>query len=178
MKDMCPESFRFFDQGVRKAALAEPGMPAQQIVLAKLHAHLGKLLTDGMNRELSRFGITLAHWQLLMWLSNHPGQPSNPTQMCGVVTETPAGIRRLTDELFARGWIERRPSTADRRRIELSISPAGAAVVKKVKPAVWALLERVYGAFSEAEMRALEKLLKKLLGSLEEAPPKKHEETT
>ena len=56
MKDICPESFRFFDQGIRKAALADPGMPAQQIVLAKLHAHLGKLLADGMNQELSANG--------------------------------------------------------------------------------------------------------------------------
>jgi MarR family transcriptional repressor of emrRAB len=155
-----------FEEAICKASSVDAAVPRRQVVLAKLQFHLGRALAEELNRELAPAGVTFPQWQVLIWLAQHP-EPFNPSQICGVIDESPAGITRLTDDLVERGWIARQPCTNDRRRVELRITAAGHALVKKTKPLVWGKLKRIYSVFTKAEMQTLEELLKKLLAVVE-----------
>jgi MarR family transcriptional repressor of emrRAB len=162
-----PRSFLPFEEGIRSAARADRNLPEQEIVLIRLYGHLGKALTAATEKTLAPEHLSLAQWQVLIWLYAHPGEPVNPSQVCTVITESPAGITRITDDLVSRGYVERQPSAADRRRVDLGLTPAGAALVKKLKPVVGRQLQGIFSVLSKTEMRSLETLLKKLLSSVE-----------
>ena len=160
-------NFPAFEAGIRDAAKRVPGMPAQQIILIHLYRHFGKALIEQTNRELAPYGITLPGWQILIWLAMHPGEPVNPSQICDLISESPTGITRLTDDLVAQKWIERSPSANDRRRVDIVITPAGRALVEKAKPVLWAHLDRVFGVLTKAELQTLDVLMRKLLAAVE-----------
>ena len=66
-------------------------------------------------------------------------------------------------------WISlvvRASSAEDRRKVELSLTPAGLALINRFLPDICGLLERQGRDLSSAEQKQLEKLLKKMLNGL------------
>jgi MarR family transcriptional repressor of emrRAB len=165
--ELTPVNFPAFEAGIRDAAKRVSGLPADEIILIHLYRHFSKALLEQTNRRLAPFGITLPGWQILIWLTMHPGEPVNPSQICDLISESPTGITRLTDDLVARNWIERKPSPNDRRRVDIVITAAGRALVEKAKPVLWEHLEQVFGVLTRAEIHTLDALMRKLLASVD-----------
>lgn len=87
--------------------------------------------------------------------------------MAEAASEKPANITRLTDQLCEKGLITRTSSPEDRRKIVLTLQPAGSALIESLLPDACTLLHAETASMSEAEQLRLEKLLKKLLDGVD-----------
>ncbi|MCL1527008.1 MarR family transcriptional regulator [Xanthomonas nasturtii] len=144
-----------------------PAFPREPAVLVRLIKHLYKRLhTQGCVR-LKPYGISPPEYEILMMLYGTPEQSITPTEVAEAASEKPANITRLTDQLCAKGLITRASSAEDRRKIVLTLLPAGLALVESLLPDACTLLNAETASMSEAEQVRLEKLLKKLLDGVD-----------
>jgi DNA-binding MarR family transcriptional regulator len=72
-----------------------------------------------------------------------------------------ATMMSITDRLEERGLVLRKKSSTDRRRQELYLTPAGQALLRKVKARIAAHEERVKTMFAATELAALLAALEK-----------------
>jgi MarR family transcriptional regulator, organic hydroperoxide resistance regulator len=70
---------------------------------------------------------------------------------------------RLVDRLVEAGLVERRPAGEDRRRVELSLTPAGRRMVKRVVRVRAQLLETGRGAIGDLDLEPALGALRQLL---------------
>jgi DNA-binding MarR family transcriptional regulator len=77
------------------------------------------------------------------------------------VASKPAVVKSL-DGMERRGLVRRRRRTADRRLVQVELTPGGKALVRRAQKAVHAREHRMTAALSAAEKRTLARLLRKL----------------
>jgi MarR family transcriptional repressor of emrRAB len=116
---------------------------------------------------LRPYGINHPEYNLLMMLYGTEGYTLHATELADAAGEKLANITRLTNELCEKGLIARNASDEDRRKVALSLTPDGVAMIEGFLPGVCALLERQVGDMQPREMAQLERLLKKFLAQLE-----------
>ena len=71
------------------------------------------------------------------------------------------------DGLEKAGWVQRRPSADDRRRVGVEITRAGADIWRRAMALRGSAEEELVGALTPAEQRQLNTLLKKMTLTLE-----------
>jgi MarR family transcriptional regulator, negative regulator of the multidrug operon emrRAB len=162
-------SFRPTEQRLAVTCQRHPAFPREPAVLVRLIKHLHKRLHDDANALLKPHGINHAEYNLLMMLYGTEGYALNPSQLAEAAGEKAANITRLTDVMCDKGLIERTASEDDRRRLTLTLSKAGIAMIESFLPDVCGLLERQATGLQPREAAQLEKLLKKFLDHLEQA---------
>lgn len=158
--------FAYFERGIDRIAKQLPGMPQDRVVLNRLLFFLFKELDDAYNQNLVGFGLSSSALLALVMLMSSDGERINPCQLSDALVASRTNVTRLTDELVGAGWVERRPSTEDRRRVELTLTGSGRDLVKRVLPSVWRLVERQWADFSPAEVTEFDRLLRKLMAGL------------
>ncbi len=162
-------SFAPTEQRLAVTCRRHPAFPREPAVLVRLVKHLYKRLHDDANALLKPWGINHPEYDLLMMLYGTEGYTLSPSQLAAAAGEKSANITRLTDELCNKGLIERTASDEDRRRIALTLTGAGVAMIQGFLPDVCTLLERQTSGLQPREAAQLEKLLKKFLDHLEQA---------
>ncbi|MEF2241858.1 MarR family transcriptional regulator [Xanthomonas arboricola pv. pruni] len=144
-----------------------PAFPREPAVLVRLIKHLYKRLhTQGCVR-LKPYGISPPEYEILMMLYGTQEQAITPTEVAEAASEKPANITRLTDQLCEKGLIARGSSPDDRRKIMLTLQPAGLALINSLLPDACTLLNAETASISDAEQVRLEKLLRKLLDGVD-----------
>ncbi len=125
---------------------------------------LNRLRADvhgSFERALAGLGITVAQWNVLVVLYHDTA--ATPQALATALAIDSGAVTRLLDRLAAKGLLARAPSTADRRSVELALTPAGRALT----PTLAALADRNDAAFlgplSAAERRQFRALLARLL---------------
>jgi DNA-binding MarR family transcriptional regulator len=129
------------------------------IALLKLHSRLARRLTD----SLSPHGMTLAQFDVLMTLCHTDGITQQELAEWLLVTK--ANVVGLIDRVSAAGWVERRPDPEDRRVNRLYLTDAGRKLAKQARPCQEALVKKIFGRLTEAELQQIHALL----GRLDEA---------
>jgi DNA-binding MarR family transcriptional regulator len=76
--------------------------------------------------------IALADYLVLGVIRAAPGGRSAPTAICDVLGRTTGGMSLTLDRLTAAGWVLRTPDPADRRRVVVELTPAGAELATRV----------------------------------------------
>lgn len=143
-----------------------PDFPRRSGVLVRLVRHIYKLLHDEANAALKPHGINHPEYNLLMMLYGTASGTMSPSELADAAGEKSANITRLTNELSDKGLIRRGASVDDRRKVELSLTPQGLALIERFLPAICGLLGRQVHHLTAVEQVQLEKLLKKLLSGL------------
>ena len=121
-------------------------------------------LTANAEAALADAGLPQLAWYDVLWaLQRAPGKALRMGELADAVTISRSGLTRLVDRIEADGLLERRPSAADRRAIEVTITPEGAKLLRRM----WPVYERVLREQFEAkltaqEARALAKALAKV----------------
>ena len=92
--------------------------------------------------------------------------PSTLAQTLGVRRPTLSG---LVDNLQAQGLVTRRPDARDRRRFQVTLTDAGAALAEQAMTAQLTLMAASLGRLTLAERSALRKILSHLQLDAEEA---------
>jgi MarR family transcriptional regulator, negative regulator of the multidrug operon emrRAB len=143
-----------------------PDLPRRPATLVRLVKHIHKLLHDDANATLKPYGINHPEYNLLMMLYGSASGTMSPSELADAAGEKSANITRLTNELSDKGLIIRSASTGDRRKIELSLTAQGLALIDALLPDICSLLIRQTRHMTVAEQTQFEKLLKKFLSGL------------
>lgn len=143
-----------------------PDFPRRPGVLVRLIKHIYKLLHDEANAVLKPYGINHPQYNLLMMLYGTSSGTMLPSELADAAGEKSANITRLTNELTDKGLITRSASADDRRKVELSLTPKGLALIDSFLPEICRLLVRQGRHLTVPEQVQLEKLLKKFLSGL------------
>lgn len=159
--------FSEVEEGICRLAGLLPELPKQEVILSRLYFHIAKALRDVANQVLKPFDLNYVSFSTLMMLFGSPNDAVNPSKLCGVTGETRTNMTRIVDDLVARGFIKRRPSAKDRRRVVLTLTPKGEVLVKKILPRLWEKQIKIYERFGDEEEKMLEGLLKRQLASIE-----------
>ena len=88
--------------------------------------------------------------------ANYPGL------MCGRLAMTPSAVSRLIDDLVKGGLIVRRLDEHDSRRVQLTLTPAGAQVLSATRHTMHAVLARGLQDHPEARLQAFVQTLRQL----------------
>jgi MarR family transcriptional repressor of emrRAB len=160
-------SFEPTEQRLAVTCRRYPAFPREPAVLVRLVKHIYKRVHDDANALLKPWGIGHPEYNILMMMYGTEGYTLNPSQLADAAGEKSANITRLTSQLCDKGLIERTACDDDRRKVSLTLSEAGLAMIDEFMPAICGLLERQTTDMPVAEVAQLETLLKKFLDQLE-----------
>ncbi len=164
-------SFEPFEERINRFTGLHPGSPRNEIVLNRLFFHVFKLAQERQNQNLSSFGLNGTTWLALIMIHATDENAIHPCDLSYAMTSSRTNITRLADELVEKGWVSRNASSEDRRRIELSLTEAGKNLVETVLPHQWQHYREVWSALDAEEIETFGRLLRKLLGRLDEITP-------
>jgi DNA-binding MarR family transcriptional regulator len=130
-------------------------------LLKRAHA----LLIDQLGAAVAGGEITATQWVVLMYLRD--GLAINASDLCSQLRHDSGALTRVIDQLEARGLVQRERSRADRREVQLRLTDAGIQTVASLLPKVIDKLNFALRDFSRAEASELNRLLTKLISSLD-----------
>lgn len=113
---------------------------------------------------LQPFGLTVTQYTVLSILGNRPALSS--AQLSRRFAVTPQTMIKLIASLEAKQLITRCTTNANRRALEVSLTPQGHQVRAACEDAVDALEAEIFGALGEAQTAALHALLSRTLEAL------------
>lgn len=124
--------------------IAEEHLDAWRAVL-NAHARL----TARVEAALAEAGLPQLAWYDVLWaLHRAPGKALRMGELADEVTISRSGLTRLVDRIEAEGLLERRPSEKDRRAIDVAITPAGSALLRRM----WPIYEEVLRTGFESKL--------------------------
>ena len=156
-------SFGPIEAGIERVARRASGMPRREVLVTRLYFHVYLKMSETYNRSLRRHGLNTTSWAALMMIYASPDNQVFPSELSRVVSSSSTHATRLADELVEKGLVSRRACGEDRRKMILSLTRKGVALIEKLLPEHRVLLGRIWKVFSEADLRRLETLLRKLL---------------
>jgi len=158
--------FTYFENGIDRISLQQADMPRDLVVMNRLFFYVFNELDEVYNRQLSKFGLNSSSFLALAMILSSADNRINPCHLSDALIASRTNVTRLADELVGAGWVDRKPSTEDRRRVELSLTAAGRTLILKVLPVIWRQIERQWAGFSSAEVAEFDRLLRKMLDGL------------
>lgn len=154
------------DPSLDRVRVHHPSYPSEAADVVRGARLLAKNLQDHTNGLLAALGLSHPEYQILLALSGAPNGHLSPTELKAAVGEKAANLTRLADQLVARGWLRRRVCTADRRKMDLALTPAGDALLAQALPLVSADLRALTDGLSPRELTQMTQLQRKLLDRL------------
>ena len=130
-----------------------------------LHAHIAlvrvfALMEDEIARLLSGHDLTMAHFEILLNLSDAAGLTQQELAERMLVTK--ANVCITLDKMEKLGLAERRPDPTDRRINRIHPTPKGRALLAKVRPIHARYIEKVMSALEPSEQKTLYRSLTRL----------------
>ncbi len=141
----------------------EGGNPLANQAMRNL-VRLSDVLVDAVNRRLRVHGLHLATAQALSVLegADHPLTPNQIGQHLHLTSGT---VTTVIDSLERRGLVERHPHPEDRRKVLVSITDAGRAVLDRYLPEAVAIQTAMLASLDDDELSTLNELLTRALAS-------------
>lgn len=124
--------------------------------LLRFHARLERQIAEA----LAVHGLSLPQFDVLATLWH--GEGITQQDLAERLLVTKGNVVGLIDRISAAGWVERRPDPEDRRANRLYLTSAGRRLVEEAFPCQIALVKKVFGTLTEAELRQIHALLARL----------------
>ena len=125
------------------------------------------MMTERLGRLLEPHGVTSLGYITMMALYSRPENLANPSELSEATGETRGNMTRICDELVDKGWMKRVPNAEDRRRVDLSLSDSGMALLNRVAPQLRQNAEDFYKrTFNKTEKATLLQLLNQFSAAL------------
>ncbi|CAJ93391.1 DNA-binding transcriptional regulator, MarR family [Cupriavidus necator] len=119
------------------------------------------MLAHGVEQEVSSLDITQAQASCLMMLAT--GRASTVTDLGRELNTDMGSVTRLLSRMEKRGLIERRRRDADRRVVDLSVTPQGQELVERLPAIFCKVLAHHFRGFSEDEIQLLRSMLRRII---------------
>lgn len=155
------------EKTVACAHMRAAGVTLGDVRTCVLIRHTNGLIAYLLNHLLAPYRLTGVGYFAMMMLRSTPDNLANPSDLCMVTGETRANMTRICDDLVDKGLLQRVPNPNDRRRVDLSLSAAGVALLETVVPMVRDRADSMFDIFSEEERASLHNLLLRLNQKLE-----------
>lgn len=127
--------------------------------IGRLARHLHRIKQEALvETGLQDFEYDTLH---TLMIRETPGRAS-PTDLARDLGVSGAGMTGRLDGLENRGWIQRLPSTEDRRRVDIEITKSGAEIWRHAMGVRGTGEKAMIGVLSRKEQASLNRLLKKL----------------
>ena len=139
-------------------------------MLIRLTYHAFLSLDARLEAHFERHRLTTSSWLALMMIYCSARRRVTPSELSAAVIQSRTHMTRVADDLAEKGLIRRMPSMEDRRRVDLKLTAAGVRTIERLLPLTWSEYECALGAFTSAERRQLEGLLRRWLQHLGAAP--------
>ena len=121
---------------------------------AFLNAHAR--VTRAISRDLAAAGLPDLSWYDLLWALYK--RPLRVKELADAVVLSPTAMSRFVDRVEAAGYVRREPDPADRRALQITITDAGAALLREMWPVYARGIAQHFAAHvgrSAGRMRAL-----------------------
>ncbi|MDF3839533.1 MarR family transcriptional regulator [Cupriavidus basilensis] len=148
------------------SAEAYPFDPAEYRMgesIGYLVARAKNVLSHEVEQEVNCLDITHAQATCLMMLA--AGRGSTVTDLGRELGTDMGSVTRLLSRMEKRGLIERQRSDADRRVVDLSITPAGQALLDELPRIYCRVLNRHFHGFSATELQTFRSMLHRIIGN-------------
>jgi len=120
-----------------------------------------RLMHDRIEAVFASQDITFQQWVVLMHLRD--GLATTTAGLCAELRHDSGAMTRLIDQLDERGFIERQRQEADRRIVDLALTPAGRKMVESLIPLAVDTLNGTLEDFTKAEVQLMKGLLLKII---------------
>jgi DNA-binding MarR family transcriptional regulator len=135
-----------------------PGLLGYQVRLAQI------AIFRNFASVFDRLAISPGLFGVLVIIASNPGLTQN--RLAAATHLDRSTVVTVIDKLEARGLVERRPAVPDRRAYALTLTAAGGALLRKLKPMVLEHERRLSAGLSAAESATLMRLLPKIFPEL------------
>jgi MarR family transcriptional repressor of emrRAB len=146
-----------------------PELPVAQILASRALVTLGRELSNILDQRLRPYGLTDIEFRALITIFSLQDTAAYPGDLCGSLGHSPANITRITDNLVERGLLSRIADERDRRRLLLTITPAGEQLMQDLLPVTLHSMNHSFQGFAEADTEQLLQSLKHLARTLDDA---------
>lgn len=92
---------------------------------------LARAMREAVDRDFAAHGVNVAHWAILA-ACEAPGQ-HRVIDLARRIGVDPAGTTRLLERLEQAGFVTRLPDPLDRRAQRIALTPAGEALLPRLK---------------------------------------------
>jgi DNA-binding MarR family transcriptional regulator len=129
-------------------AEARPAAPSQGVVDAVLSASRALITVATKSLGAAAEEITIAQYRALVVLASHG--PQRLGDLAGVMEIAPSTAGRMCDRLVGKGLIRRHRAQADRRVVQVSLTPLGRQVVDETTSRRRALISEILASLPPA----------------------------
>lgn len=161
------DSFTRVEEAINNCAQRTPTYPRHEIMLTKLYGHVYNRLMDYLNRPLKEHGLNTTLFSALMQIHASDDNRISPSDLSDAIFSSRTNVTRLADELVKNGWVTRHASQEDRRKMILSLTPEGRALLDRVLPSQRDIVKQLWAELDAADRDAIERLLRGLLNRLD-----------
>ena len=125
------------------------------------------MMAERLGHLLEPHDLTGLGYITMMALYSRTENLANPSELSDATGETRGNMTRICDELVHKGWMRRVPNPEDRRRVDLSLTDTGMALLQEIAPQLRQNADDFYKrTFSKPEKAALQQLLTQLSAGL------------
>lgn len=145
----------------------EEAIQQQKFISEHQKAHLNILYTASWLSQcttsiLKPYGLTTQQFNILRILRGRHPEPATVKLLTERMIDKMSNASRLVDKLLAKGFVERCTSKEDRRRVDVSITAEGLALLERASHDLEIGLRFEDGNLSQSEAVSLNELLDKL----------------
>jgi len=146
---------------------ALPGMPMDGTTMVRILRITGFGLGNFFEPAFRALGLAEHNFHVLCLLMANEQGAAAPSELAEMVGTSRGNMTRILEELIEDGWIERRVAARDGRRHVISITAAGRRKVRDTVPRIAEPIRRAFSDLSPEEFALLDRLLRKLIVSLD-----------
>ncbi|MFP3986561.1 MarR family winged helix-turn-helix transcriptional regulator [Streptomyces sp. E11-3] len=121
---------------------------------------IGKTARRRLTERLTARGLRLWHATALALLADIGPRPKG--DLAARLDMNPSDLVKIVNDLDRAGWVTCTRDTADRRRIEVALTPAGRSALTSLNAEISAVDDDLLAPLSEAERAQLGSLLRRL----------------
>jgi MarR family transcriptional regulator, negative regulator of the multidrug operon emrRAB len=157
-------------KGIRRKV---PQLPLVEVMVLRVAVILGRDLHVLLEGLLKPARLTEAQYRVLLALFSHAGSAC-AGDLCAALAQSPANLTRVSDALVRGGYIKRGLHARDRRKIMLTLQPAGEKLLRGLLPRISGHVAAAFADFTAIEKKRLLADLKRLLAGIESSGARGH----
>ncbi|MEU6973621.1 MarR family winged helix-turn-helix transcriptional regulator [Kitasatospora aureofaciens] len=137
------------------------GLPPTLLALSTfLLARIGRTARGRLGEQLAERGLRL--WDMAVLAALVDFGPQAQRDLVRRLGIDPSDLAKVADQLGAAGYVERSRDRADRRRVSVSVTEAGRALLAELEAQARAVQDEVLAPLDEGERRVLQGLLRRV----------------
>lgn len=134
--------------------------PSQRMMINLIYT--GNWINSLIGKTLKPYGISLQQYNVLRILK---GQYPNPTTVLSIterMLDKMSNASRLVDKLLEKGYVERTPCEADRRKVDIIITEKGLELLNELDDVILEIENKLSEDLSAQELEMINMILDKV----------------